>query len=94
MTLPGFTAEAATGPASQAYGYAFCGGAGEAGLVLAAFGRRFPTFPPFRCCKYVPYFKSVVCSTAYPRPGATCRCVEGAFGEPIALCQDPILTQG
>ena len=93
MTLPGFTAEAATAPASQPYGFA--GGSGGAGgLVPAAFGGQFPQFPVIRCCGYSQRFHRFLCTSRRQAPWETCQCQRSPYGDPYITCTDNVLTQG
>jgi hypothetical protein len=91
MTLPGFTAEAATAPASQPYGYVSPGG-GAGGLVPAAFGSRFPPFPEIRCCGYSRLLQRYVCTTRRQAPWETCQCRRTPLGDPYIACTDNVFT--
>jgi hypothetical protein len=90
MTFPGFTAEAATTPASQSYGYVSAGG-GAGGLVPAAVG--FP-FPLIRCCGYSQLLHRFVCVTRRQRPWESCQCQRTPLGDPFISCHDIVLTPG
>lgn len=93
MTLPGFTAEAATTPASQPYGFVGAGG-GAGGLVPAAVGSRFPQFPLLRCCGYSQLLHRYVCTTRRQTPWETCRCERTPLGDPYFACSDNVFTPG
>lgn len=90
MTLPGFTAEAATAPASQPYGYVGADG-GAGGLVPAAVGFRFPEI---RCCGYSRLLRRFVCTTRRQAPWETCTCQRTPLGDPYIACTDNVFTPG
>ena len=93
MTLPGFTAEAATTPASQPYGFVGADG-GAGGLVPAALSSRFPPFPTIRCCGYSQLLRRFVCVTRRQAPWETCQCQRTPLGDPYIACTDNVFTPG
>ena len=88
MTLPGYTAEVAAGPAASPYVGLFAGGLGG-GVVAAAFGVGFPVI---RCCRRAPLLGNrFVCVQRQQRPGESCTCIATLTG-PLITCRDNVLT--
>jgi hypothetical protein len=84
MTLPGFTAEAATGP-SGVYATGALAPAASPGLVAAAFG---PIAFIVRCCRRAPLLGNrFVCVQRRRLPWESCTCFATQTG-PVISCKD------
>jgi hypothetical protein len=85
MTLPGFSAEIATAPAGQSYGFSGLAGLAAPGVVAAGFGLQFPLF---RCCRRAPLLGNrFVCTQQRHLPWETCTCTATLTG-PVITCTD------
>jgi len=83
MMLPGFTADVATAPAGQSYGFSSVVQALAPGVTAAAF-----RFPVIRCCRRAPLLGNrFVCTQRAKLPWETCTC-EATLTGPVFICKD------